>query len=129
MKKTIHYFSVTVLTIFGLLTLFLSTSLIFDLFGIRAKEGNYVPFVVWANFISSMLYLISAYGFIKRKKWTVSLLGVSIVILIAAYVCLFLRINAGGLYEIKTVGAVAFRIGVTLLFTILAFFTINKRVQ
>jgi len=25
---------------FGLLTLFLSTSVIFDLFGIRAKEGN-----------------------------------------------------------------------------------------
>jgi hypothetical protein len=73
MKKTLLYTLPILLTGFGLLTLFLSTSVIFDLFGIRAKEGNYVLFVVWSNFISSILYLLAAYGFIKSKKWTTSL--------------------------------------------------------
>jgi len=34
-----------VLAVFGLVTLFLSSSVIFDLFGVRAIEGNYVLFV------------------------------------------------------------------------------------
>lgn len=84
MKKIIPYVLATILAGFGMLTLFLSTSVIFDLFGIRAKEGNYVLFVVWSNFISSILYLFAAYGFIKNKKWTTSLLGISTLILITA---------------------------------------------
>ncbi len=126
MKKLILYFTVSVLFLFGLVTLFLSTALIFDLFGIRAREGNYVLFIVWTNFIASVLYLISVYGFIKRKKWTAKLLGFSAVILIAAYAGLFWHINSGGLYEAKTLGAMAFRIGLTFLFTAVAFFNINR---
>jgi hypothetical protein len=77
MKKIILYLVVAVLTGFGLLTIFLSTSVIFDLFDVRAKEGNYVLFVVWSNFISSFLYLISAYGLLTSKNWTYKTLGLS----------------------------------------------------
>jgi hypothetical protein len=112
-----------------LLTLFLSTSVIFDLFGIRAKEGNYVLFVVWSNFISSILYLFAAYGFIKSKKWTSILLGISTIILIAAFIGLKIHANSGGIYETKTIGAMIFRIAVTLVFAIIAFFTINKQLN
>lgn len=129
MKKYILYTSAVVLTAFGLLTLFLSTSVIFDLFGIRAKEGNYVLFVVWANFISSILYLLAAYGFAKSKKWTSILLGISTTILIAAFIGLQIHANSGGIYETKTIGAMIFRIAVTLVFTIIAFFTINKQLN
>ena len=77
MKHSILKIIAIVLLLFALLTLSLSASVIFDLFGIRAKEGNYVPFVVWSNFISSILYIVSAYGFFKMKKWSVWLLVVS----------------------------------------------------
>ena len=127
MKKYVLYTSAVILAAFGLLTLFLSTSVIFDLFGIREKEGNYVLFVVWSNFISSILYLFAAYGFIKNKKWTTSLLGISTLILIAAFVGLKIHINSGGIYETKTVGAMIFRISVTFVFAILAYFTITKK--
>ena len=116
----------TFLAGFGLLTLFLSTSVIFDLFGIRAKEGNYVLFVVWSNFISSILYIFAAYGFIKNKKWTTSLLGISTLILITAFVGLKIHINSGGIYETKTIGAMIFRIAVTLGIASIAYFTINR---
>ncbi|MDP3442060.1 MAG: hypothetical protein Q8T08_04295 [Ignavibacteria bacterium] len=126
MKKSLPYLLASVLAAFGLLTLFLSTSVIFDLFGVRAKEGNYVLFIVWANFLSSILYLIAAFGFIESKKWTAPLLGISVIVLLIAYVGLFIHINAGGIYETKTIGAMAFRITVTLVFSVLAYFTINK---
>ena len=127
MKKAIPYLFTTILTGFGLLTLFLSTSVIFDLFGIRAKEGNYVLFVVWSNFISSILYLIASYGFVTSKKWTDKLLWVSTIILITALIGLFYHINSGGIYETKTIGAMIFRISVTMVFAALAYFTITKR--
>ncbi len=126
MKKALPYLLASILAAFGLLTLFLSTSVIFDLFGVRAKEGNYVLFVVWANFISSLLYLFAAYGFIESKKWTAPLLGISVIVLLLAFVGLFIHINAGGIYETKTIGAMAFRTTVTLVFSALAYFTITK---
>ena len=127
MKKNLPYILAIILTGFGLLTLFLSTSVIFDLFGIRAKEGNYVLFVVWSNFISSILYLISSYGFVTSKRWTAKLLGVSAIILFIALIGLFYHINSGGIYETKTIGAMIFRISVTTALAALAYFTNTKR--
>jgi hypothetical protein len=129
MKKIIPSILAIVLAAFGLLTLFLSTSVIFDLFNIREKEGNYVLFVVWANFISSILYLFAAYGLLKSKKWSTQLLGISAIILIAAFLGLLLHINTGGIYETKTVGAMIFRTAVTLAFTAFSYFTITKKLN
>jgi len=116
-----------ILGAFGLLTLFLTTSVIFNLFGIREKEGNYVLFIVWANFISSILYLFAAYGFIKVKNWTTILLSISTSILIAAFIALLIYANTGGIYETKTIGAMIFRISLTLVFTFIAYFTVTKK--
>jgi hypothetical protein len=126
MIKILRYIFAALLTAFGLLTLFLSSSVIFDLFGIRAKEGNYVLFVVLANFLSSIIYLFAAYGFIKAQKRTTQLLGISAILLIVAFIGLFIHIFSGGIYETKTVGAMIFRIGLTLTFMATAYFTISK---
>lgn len=129
MKKTISYSIAFLLAAFGLLSLFLSASVIFDLFGIRAKEGNYVLFIVWANFISSLLYLFAAYGFFKNKKWTTTILGISALILINAFIGFIIYIYADGVHETKTIGAMLFRITVTLIFVASAYFTITKKKQ
>jgi len=126
MKKIFKYFPILLLIAFALLTLFLSSSIIFDWFGIREKEGDYVLFVVWANFVSSLLYLIAAYGFLKQKKVTFNILSLSALILITALVGLFVHINSGGLYETKTIGAMIFRIVVTLAFVLLAYLKFIK---
>ena len=125
--KILRYILIGALTLFGLLTLFLSTSVIFGLFGIRAMEGNYVLFVVVANFIASVLYLLSVYGLIKLQKWSIITLGISSVILLIAFVGLKLHINAGGLYETKTVGAMVFRTSLTLFFTVIAYITTKNK--
>jgi hypothetical protein len=127
MKKALPYSIAGILAVFGFVTLYLSGSVILDLFGIRAKEGNYVLFVVWANFISSILYLVAAVGFIKLKTWTLRPLGVSVLVLLLAFAGLFIHIYTGGIYETKTIGAMVFRIIVTSVFTALAYFMISER--
>jgi hypothetical protein len=127
MKKALSYSIAGILAVFGFVTLYLSGSVILDLFGIRAKEGNYVLFVVWANFISSILYLVAAVGFIKLKTWTLRPLGVSVLVLLLAFAGLFIHIYTGGIYETKTIGAMVFRIIVTSVFTALAYFMISER--
>jgi hypothetical protein len=126
MKKVLIYILTIVLTAFALLTLFLSSSVIFDWFGIRAKEGNYVLFIVWANFISSIFYLVAVYGLIKFKKWSYQLLGGSVFILVIALIGLLFHIYSGGLYETKTVGAMIFRISLTTIFTLFTYLIILK---
>lgn len=126
MKKAISYFMAAVLLALGLLTLFLSTSVIFDLFGIREKEGNYVLIVVWANFFSAMLYLSSAFGFIKNAKWTTYLLAINLTIMILAYFGFVSHVNGGGIHEAKTFGALAFRISAAVAFMLVAYFTIPR---
>lgn len=128
MKKFIPYIVATLLAVFGLMTLFMSGSVIFDLFDIREKEGNYVLFIVWANFISSIIYLFSAYGIIKKQNWALLFLGISLSILVAAFIGLIIHIYLGGIYETKTIGAMVFRIIMTLAFTVYVYFT-NKKVK
>lgn len=129
MIKYINYFSAFLLSGFGLLTLFLSSSVIFDLFGIREKEGNYVLFVVLANFICGFLYLLSAYGFIKSEKWLTKILGAAFFVLAVAFVALLFHIQSGGIYETKTVKAMTFRTILTVVFTVLSYFTVTKKNQ
>ncbi len=129
MKKYITKISAIILSGFGLLTLFLSTAIFLDLFDIRAKEGNYVLFVVWSNFFSSIIYLFAAYGFIKYKKWTAKALLLSVLILVLALIGLFIHIATGGIYETKTIYAMIFRISLTLFFATVAHFTINKKIH
>ena len=100
----------------------MSSAVLFDWFGIRAKEGNYIPFIVWANWLCGLLYLAATYGIWKNKSWAKIPLISSIAILLFSYIGLFIYINGGEIYETKTMGTMAFRIGVTLLLL----FTTNK---
>ena len=68
MNRVVKYLSVLFLILFGGLTVFLTSSVLFDLFGIREKEGNFVEFIVWINLISGLLFLWSAYSFWREKK-------------------------------------------------------------
>ncbi len=125
MKKTVRNTLAVVLLIFGLLTLFLSSSIILDLFNIREKEGNYVPFIVWTNFSCSILYLISVYGLLKIKKWTALLLALASMLLVIAFIALKIYIGNGGIYETKTVGAMIFRAVLTIVFSVTAYLVLK----
>lgn len=121
MRKVMQFILVAILFCFGLLTLFLSTSVIFDLFGIREIEGNYVSFVVWANFFCSLLYIGAAMALLKLKSRATSLLFISTFILAITFVGLLIHIYMDGIYEAKTVYAMLFRTMLTLVFALVAY--------
>lgn len=120
-NKIILYTSGAFVSLFGILTLFMSTAVIFGLFDIREKEGNYVLFVVIANFICAFLYIAAAIGFFTRKRWTVILMNLAVVVLVVTFIALGFHMYSGGMYERKTVAAMTFRTLFTIGFAIIAF--------
>jgi len=110
----LRYILATVLLLFGALTLFLSTSVIFDLFGMRVREGNYVPVVVWANLTAGYLYVMGGYGLLAHKRWTLNVLFMAVLVLVGAGIAFAWHVYSGGVHEQKTIGALTFRVLFTL---------------
>ena len=128
MNKIILIIAAVILIAFGSLTFYLSSSLIFDLFRMREKQGaNFVEFVAWANLISSLIYFISAYGLAFSKRWTTLSLSVALVIMAIAFVSFNIYVNAGGIHLEKTFGALIFRMGITLVFTAISYGFISRK--
>ncbi|HEY5368958.1 MAG TPA: hypothetical protein VIJ75_08195 [Hanamia sp.] len=126
MKSIVLFISGFIIGLFGIVTLFMSTAVIFGLFDIREKEGNYVLFVVVANFICAFLYMAAAYGFFTKKRWTTIVLNFSVGILVIAFIGLGIHIYSGGIYEEKTVYAMMFRTFVTIGFLMISLKYISK---
>ena len=112
--------SAIALATFALIAFFLTVSIFFNLFGVRESEGNYVLFVVIANFICSLLYIPAAYGLWYKKDWTSHLLATATAILIIAFIAFLLYINFDGLHEDKTGKALIFRLIISIFFWFVA---------
>lgn len=125
--KVILNISGGLLFLFACITLFMSTSIILDLFGIREKQGNYVLFIVLANFFCSILYIIASYGFFSQKIWTSKALRIAIVLLILSFIGFVIYIYVGGDYEVKTIYALIFRLFISLIFLYMAKKFISKK--
>lgn len=113
MIKTLY---ISVLSLLGIASVFMGGSVIFDLFGIREMEGNYVPFIVWANFICGFLYLLAVYAILNKKSWQKIPLMIAFTVLMMAFSGLIIHIQNEGAYEHKTVKAMIFRTILTLIF-------------
>ena len=126
MKNIILKLSALFLGVFGLVSLFMTGSIIFDLFEIRAKADNFIPFIIYTNFVCSFIYLFASYGLITKNKLTTICLFIAVAILIIAYVGLILYINSGGAYQTRTVIVMLFRIAVTIIFAGIAWYYISR---
>lgn len=124
--KTLKIILIAFLTLFGVLTVFMGSSVLFDLFGIRAHEGNYVEFVVKANLFCGIIYLLAAWDIWRGKKAGSYSLIAALIILIITFVFFINHINQGGLYEPKTIKAMSFRTIVTLVACVLSFWILKK---
>ena len=127
MKIATKYIPAFILAAFGLLTLFLTTSILLDLFGMREKNVGYTPFVIWVNFFCGIAYIFAAYGFLKSKYYTSKLLTIATIVLFATFGIFNLYVKNGGIHKEDTFGALLFRTAITLIFAIIAYFTINKK--
>ena len=105
--------------IFGLLTLKSGGSVLFIDGIARENAGNYVPFVLWFNFLAGFVYIVAGVGLFMQKNWAV---WISIGLFVATAVVFFafgLYVMDGGAYEERTVGAMGLR---TVVWGGIAFF-------
>ena len=116
MRNIVLKITGSVLGLLGLLTLFISSSLLFDLFGIRARLNHYVLFIVYANFICAFSYLFASYCFFTNKKEATVALFIGAAVLLAAYISLLIYIQTGRVFEIRTVKVMLLRTSVTIMF-------------
>lgn len=120
--KRLRIIHTIILVILGALSVFMSTSVAFDLFGIREMEGNYVPFILYTNMACGYLYLFAAYMNWKSLAISARTLLIATLALITAFVFFSIYIEKGGVYELKTVKAMVFRTVITAVLTASAFY-------
>lgn len=106
--------------IFGLLTIFSGGSVLFGPDQAQAWAGNYIRFVVWFNFLAGGLYVVAAIILWRSEPWAFRL-AVFIALATALVACGFATVVLfGETFEMRTVGALAFRIGFWVIVAMVA---------
>lgn len=98
--------------VFGLLTIFSGGTALFGDEAARAAVGNAVPFVLWFNFIAGFFYVLAGLGLLLKRRlavWLSIAIAVATALVLAAF---GLHVAGGGLYEMRTVGAMLLRTAV-----------------
>lgn len=94
---------------FGLMTVYSGGSVLFIDGEARRNAGNYVPFVLWFNFLTGFAYIAAAYGMVMRYRYVV---GLSILITgstLTVFAAFGYFIIMGGEFETRTVVAMTLR--------------------
>ncbi len=106
--------------VFGVLTVFAGGAALFG--GDRTSEivGNAVPFVLWFNFLAGFAYVAAGAGLLLRRRWALWLSFAIVTGTVLVAIFFGVHILRGGLFEIRTVGALFFRAGVWAAITIVA---------
>ena len=94
---------------FGLLSIKEGGSVLFGAEAARIAVGNYVPFVVWFNFLAGFAYAICGAGLWANQRWAVWLAAVIAAACAVTFLALGAHIFAGGAYEARTVIAMLAR--------------------
>ncbi|ACK53776.1 conserved hypothetical protein [Thauera aminoaromatica] len=94
---------------FGLLTIKEGGAILFGGEAAQASAGNFVPFVLWFNFLAGFAYVIAGAVLWLRHRWAVWLAVVIAAATAFAFAALGAHVYAGGAYEMRTVIAMSFR--------------------
>ena len=109
--------------LFGLLTIKSGGSVLFIDGPDRQAAGNYVPFVVWFNFLAGFIYIIAGAGLWKQKQWAVWLAVFIALATLVVFALFGIAVINGELYEVRTVAAMSLR---TVVWTLIAMFAYRK---
>lgn len=126
MTSTTHKRSLSVWVIcaialvFGLMTIKEGGSVVFGVGEARAAAGNYIPFVVWFNFLAGFAYVVAGIGLWMQQRWASSLAVVIAAATALAAAALGFMILSGTPFEQRTVYAMGLRTVVWIVIAIIA---------
>lgn len=94
---------------FGLLTIREGGAVLFYDGAARAAAGNYVPFVLWFNFLAGFAYIVAGVGLWLHRRWA-TWLAVAIAVASALVFLAFgVHVVLGGAWERRTAAAMTLR--------------------
>ncbi len=102
---------------FGLLTIKSGGTILFGDGAARAAAGNYVPFVLWFNFLAGFAYVIAGAGLWMQTRWAVWLALAIATTTAFTFVVFGVHVYSGGAFEQRTVMAMSLR---TFVWTVIA---------
>ena len=112
--------------LFGLLTIKSGGMVLFVDGPDRVAAGNYVPFVLWFNFVAGFFYIIAGVGLWFTQRWSMWLAGAIVISTLMVFALFNLHIYNGGLFEFRTVIAMSLRSVVWSVITFYAYLKFNK---
>lgn len=95
--------------VFGLATIVSGGQVLFGGEAVRQAAGNYLPFVVWFNFLAGFAYVAAAAGLAAQKAWAARLALFIAAATAAAFIVFGLFVLAGRPFEMRTVAAMTLR--------------------
>ena len=98
--------------VFGLMTILSGGSVLFGPQAAQKAAGNFVPFVVWTNFLGGFLYVLAGIGLWQMRSWAFGLSAFITLATALAALGFAVLVFLGEGYEMRTVGALILRIGV-----------------
>ncbi len=117
-----------VAVIFGLLTIKSGGDVLFWSEEARIAAGDYVPFVLWFNFISGFFYVVAGVAFWMKRVWSVWLAAAILISIIITFSALGLHIYIVDVpYETRTIGAMVLRTTVWAVILFLAYKVFQHR--
>ncbi len=96
---------------FGALTIFSGGSVLFGGDQVAAMAGNTVSWIVWFNTLTGFVYVAAGLGILWRAAWAPGLAMAMAAALVIAWVGLIAHVVTGGAFEMRTLGAMALRLG------------------
>lgn len=112
-------FAGVVAVVFGLATIASGGRVLFGGAGPRAEAGNVVAFVLWFNFVAGFLYVLAGAGLLTRRRWSSGLSSLIAAATVVVFAVFLGHVLSGGLYEMRTLGAMVLRsavwIGIALV--------------
>ncbi|MEJ8568332.1 hypothetical protein [Elongatibacter sediminis] len=111
---------------FGLLTLKEGGSVLFIDGPARAAAGNYVPFVLWFNFLAGFAYVIAGAGLWMRRHWGFLWATVIAAATALTFAAFGLHVASGGAFEQRTVIAMSLRTVVWIIIAVISWRQLGK---
>ena len=107
--RFIRYAVAAVALVFGLLTIVSGGQVLFGAEAARQAAGNYLPFVVWFNFLAGFAYVAAAAGLATGQPWAARLALAIAAATALAFSVFGLFVLGGAPFEARTAGAMTLR--------------------
>lgn len=111
---------------FGVLTIKEGGTVLFGGDAARNAAGNYVPFVLWFNFVAGFAYVAAGIGLWRRQRWALWLALAIVTGTLIVFAAFGAHILGSGAYEQRTVIAMSLRSVVWAAISVIAYQSMRR---